>query len=88
MHHGVVGKTATRARPTEGTIMTELLRRAALDYHCLPQPGKLAVIATKPLANQRDLALAYVPGVAAVCEAIVVDPREASQLTARVIWSQ
>jgi malate dehydrogenase (oxaloacetate-decarboxylating)(NADP+) len=83
MHHGVVGKTATRARPTGGTIMTELLRRAALDYHRLPQPGKLAVIATKPLANQRDLALAYTPGVAAVCEAIVADPREASQLTAR-----
>jgi len=45
--------------------MSDPLRDAALDYHRLPGPGKIAVVATKPLANQRDLALAYSPGVAA-----------------------
>ncbi len=59
------------------------LREAALEYHRLPQPGKLAIVATKPLANQRDLALAYSPGVAAACEAIVADPAEAATVTAR-----
>ena len=59
------------------------LREAALEYHRLPHPGKLAVVATKPLANQRDLALAYSPGVAAACEAIVADPAEAATVTAR-----
>jgi malate dehydrogenase (oxaloacetate-decarboxylating)(NADP+) len=59
------------------------LREAALEYHRLPQPGKLAIAATKPLANQRDLALAYSPGVAAACEAIVADPAEAATVTAR-----
>ncbi len=57
--------------------MPENLRDAALAYHRLPKPGKLEVTATKPLANQRDLALAYSPGVAAACEAIVADPGEA-----------
>ena len=50
------------------------IRDSALEYHRLPKPGKLAIVATKPLANQRDLALAYSPGVAAACEAIVADP--------------
>ena len=63
--------------------MAEDLRDAALAYHRLPKPGKLEVTATTPLANQRDLALAYSPGVAAACDAIVADPAEASQLTAR-----
>ncbi len=63
--------------------MAENLRDAALDYHRFPKPGKLEVTATKPLANQHDLALAYSPGVAAACEAIVEDAGEASQLTAR-----
>ena len=63
--------------------MAENLRDAALAYHRLPKPGKLEVTATTPLANQRDLALAYSPGVAAACDAIVADPAEASQLTAR-----
>ena len=60
-----------------------MLDRHALDYHRFPVPGKLAIIATKPLATQQDLALAYSPGVAAACEAIVADPLEASSLTAR-----
>jgi malate dehydrogenase (oxaloacetate-decarboxylating)(NADP+) len=59
------------------------LSRAALAYHRLPKPGKLEIQATKPLANQRDLALAYSPGVAAPCMAIAADPNEAATLTAR-----
>jgi malate dehydrogenase (oxaloacetate-decarboxylating)(NADP+) len=63
--------------------MADKLRESALEYHRLPTPGKLAIVATKPLANQRDLALAYSPGVAAACEAIVADPNEAATLTSR-----
>jgi len=62
---------------------SEELSRAALAYHCAPKPGKLEIQATKPLANQRDLALAYSPGVAAPCMAIAADPNEAALLTAR-----
>src|SRR6195256_392154 len=49
----------------------------------MPKPGKLEIQPTKPLGNQRDLALAYSPGVAAACEAIVADPAQAAELTAR-----
>ena len=59
------------------------LRSGALIYHRQPRPGKLEIVATKPLANQRDLALAYSPGVAAACEAIAADPAEAATLTTR-----
>ena len=59
------------------------LREAALHYHRYPTPGKLSVVAKKPLANQRDLALAYSPGVAAACDAIVADPREVDTVTGR-----
>jgi malate dehydrogenase (oxaloacetate-decarboxylating)(NADP+) len=59
------------------------LRRAALEYHELPVPGKLAIVATKQLTNQRDLALAYSPGVAAACEEIAADPAAAWRYTAR-----
>jgi malate dehydrogenase (oxaloacetate-decarboxylating)(NADP+) len=59
------------------------LRSGALVYHRYPKPGKLEIQATKPLGNQRDLALAYSPGVAAACEAIVEDPAQAAELTAR-----
>ena len=59
------------------------LRRAALKYHEFPTPGKLAVTATKQMLNQRDLALAYSPGVAAACEEIVADPANAFRYTAR-----
>ena len=59
------------------------LRRAALDYHEFPTPGKVAIAATKQLINQRDLALAYSPGVAAACEEIVADPANAFRYTAR-----
>jgi malate dehydrogenase (oxaloacetate-decarboxylating)(NADP+) len=59
------------------------LRRAALDYHEFPTPGKVSIAATKQLVNQHDLALAYSPGVAAACEEIVVDPANAFRYTAR-----
>jgi len=58
-------------------------RQAALDYHEFPVPGKIAVSASKPLVTQRDLALAYTPGVAAACEEIVADPLNAFRFTAR-----
>ncbi|HUX74276.1 MAG TPA: NADP-dependent malic enzyme [Steroidobacteraceae bacterium] len=57
--------------------------KTALDYHEFPTPGKLAVTPTKPLLNQRDLALAYSPGVAAACNAIVADPLNVFRFTAR-----
>ena len=59
------------------------LRNAALSYHRLPRPGKFEIQATKPLGNQRDLALAYTPGVAAACEVIAADPAQAASLTIR-----
>ncbi|HMS80311.1 MAG TPA: NADP-dependent malic enzyme, partial [Burkholderiaceae bacterium] len=59
------------------------LRRAALEYHEQGRPGKISVTPTKSLVNQRDLALAYSPGVAAACEMIVEDPANAFRYTAR-----
>lgn len=59
------------------------LHQAALAYHRLPRPGKLEIQASKPLANQRDLALAYSPGVAAACTEIAKNPAEAATLTTR-----
>jgi malate dehydrogenase (oxaloacetate-decarboxylating)(NADP+) len=63
--------------------MLDDLRKSALEYHRLPVAGKIEVTATKSLLTQRDLALAYTPGVAAACEEIQKDPREARTLTAR-----
>src|ERR1700753_3489461 len=59
------------------------LKKAALDYHEFPTPGKLSITATKQLTNQSDLALSYSPGVAAACEAIVEDPLSVFRYTAR-----
>ena len=59
------------------------LKSDALHFHREPRPGKLEVVATKPLGNQRDLALAYSPGVAFACEAIAANPDEAATLTIR-----
>ena len=70
--------TAARNRP-----MPDRLSSDALAYHRFPVPGKLAISATKPLASQHDLSLAYSPGVAAACDAIAADPAEAANLTAR-----
>ncbi|HLS58481.1 MAG TPA: NADP-dependent malic enzyme, partial [Paracoccaceae bacterium] len=59
------------------------MRQAALDYHEHPKPGKLEIRATKPMANQRDLARAYSPGVAEACREIIADPQTAARYTAR-----
>ena len=59
------------------------LKKAALEYHRQYPPGKIKVVATKAMLTQRDLSLAYSPGVAAACDAIVEDPNEASTVTAR-----
>jgi malate dehydrogenase (oxaloacetate-decarboxylating)(NADP+) len=63
--------------------MKDSLRKAALEYHRFPKPGKIAIAATKGLINQRDLALAYSPGVAFACEEIVRDPAESYNMTSR-----
>ncbi|MCA1247295.1 NADP-dependent malic enzyme [Massilia sp. MS-15] len=63
--------------------MRQQLRAAALEYHQIPRPGKISVTPTKGLLNQRDLALAYSPGVAAPCEEIVKDPANSYKYTAR-----
>ena len=63
--------------------MSDELKQAALDYHRHAPPGKIKVVATKPMVTQRDLALAYSPGVAYACEAIVEDANAASEMTAR-----
>ncbi len=65
------------------STISDDLRTGALVYHRSGKPGKLEIQPTKPLGNQRDLALAYSPGVAAACEAIAADPAEAATLTAR-----
>jgi malate dehydrogenase (oxaloacetate-decarboxylating)(NADP+) len=63
--------------------MADELKQAALRYHREPRPGKLAIEATKPMTTQRDLALAYSPGVAAACAEIVADPSTAADYTSR-----
>jgi len=63
--------------------LADELTESALRYHRLPRPGKIEVVPTKPLATQRDLSLAYSPGVAAACNEIVRDPRTAADLTGR-----
>src|SRR6476620_1477572 len=61
-----------------GRRMSDDLKQSALDYHRLEPRGKIKVVPTKPMVTQRDLSLAYSPGVAYACEAIVADPNEAS----------
>nr|MBA3478453.1 NADP-dependent malic enzyme [Lautropia sp.] len=63
--------------------MDPQLRQAALEYHESGQPGKISILPTKSLSNQRDLALAYTPGVAAACLEIVADPANAFRYTSR-----
>ena len=63
--------------------IAQTLKEAALEYHRYPRPGKLEIAATKTMTNQRDLALAYSPGVAFACEEIVRDPAESYNMTAR-----
>ena len=69
--------------PLELTPAEEALREAALDYHRSPSRGKISIAPTKPLANQRDLSLAYSPGVAYACLAIQREPALAAELTSR-----
>ena len=73
----------TQAAPATAEDKRAELRRAALDYHQFPTPGKICIGATKQLVNQHDLALAYSPGVAAPCEEIVKDPNNAFKYTSR-----
>ncbi|MFC7301838.1 NADP-dependent malic enzyme [Cognatiluteimonas weifangensis] len=74
---------AAAAPPASPANPSENFQQAALDYHRFPPHGKIKVVATKPMVTQRDLALAYSPGVAYACEAIAADPNQASALTAR-----
>ncbi|WP_414719039.1 NADP-dependent malic enzyme [Variovorax sp.] len=80
-------ENGTPAASTTSTVSAEdkrmQLRRAALEYHEFPTPGKIAIMPTKQVINQRDLALAYSPGVAAPCEEIVKDPVNAFKYTSR-----
>jgi malate dehydrogenase (oxaloacetate-decarboxylating)(NADP+) len=69
--------------PDQKEELRQQLRQAALEYHEFPTPGKISVTPTKQLTNQRDLALAYSPGVASACEEIVLDPANAFKYTAR-----
>jgi malate dehydrogenase (oxaloacetate-decarboxylating)(NADP+) len=77
-----VKQSGTKSKDAEGNAGADI-KAAALHYHRYPTPGKISVTPTKQLANQRDLALAYSPGVAAACEAIVEDPNEAATVTSR-----
>src|ERR1700687_5529892 len=77
-----------RPQPDEAQSMSipdprEDRTKAALDYHEFPTPGKVSIAPTKQLTNQSDLALAYSPGVAAACNAIVEDPLNVFRFTAR-----
>ena len=65
------------------TPAEQALREAALEYHRQPVPGKISITPTKPLSNQRDLSLAYSPGVAYACLAIADDPARAAEYTSR-----
>ncbi|MDX1609995.1 MAG: NADP-dependent malic enzyme [Halofilum sp. (in: g-proteobacteria)] len=76
-------KKENKEKPDPRKADRDEFDKQALIYHRMHPPGKLGVVATKPLANQRDLSLAYSPGVAAACRAIVDDPLEASTVTAR-----
>ena len=69
--------------PEQKELLRQQLRQAALEYHEFPTPEKISVTPTKQLTNQRDLALAYSPGVASPCEEIVADPAAAFKYTAR-----
>src|ERR1700740_1101537 len=75
------GASANRLRSP--TMSDEDIRQSSLEYHRAPPAGKISILPTKQLTNQRDLALAYTPGVAAACDEIVRDPAQARNLTAR-----
>ncbi|NUX98230.1 NADP-dependent malic enzyme [Paraburkholderia youngii] len=82
MPSNVYSNLHSEARLMSNPVNTKL-REAALDYHEFPTPGKIAIAPTKQMINQRDLALAYSPGVAFACEEIVESPLNAARFTAR-----
>src|SRR5512143_906353 len=71
------------ASPQQGSATMNTRRSAALEYHEQGRPGKIAVVPTKPVGTQRDLSLAYTPGVAEACRAIAADPEDVFRYTAR-----
>src|SRR5690625_2434630 len=81
--HRTRGRRLHQSLRGESFMVDDAFAQAALNYHRHPIPGKVEGAATKPLGNQRDLALAYTPGVAAACRAIVADPAAVSDMTAR-----
>ncbi len=78
-----VGTGLARTPGPDNMKQTETQQQAAYDYHEFPTPGKISVVASKPLVTQRDLALAYTPGVASVCESIAAEPLNAHRFTSR-----
>ncbi|HJS37164.1 MAG TPA: NADP-dependent malic enzyme, partial [Burkholderiales bacterium] len=80
---GLYGRVAIIFTRVEENDVDEQLKANALEYHSHPRPGKISILPTKQLTNQRDLGLAYSPGVAAACEEIVRDPAQAMRLTSR-----
>ncbi len=83
MTHDDTSEQARQQQEEQKQQQRAALRKAALEYHEFPVPGKIAVMPTKQMTNQRDLALAYSPGVAAACEEIVADPANSFRYTAR-----
>ncbi len=77
------GSPPSDGAPTGPAQTGKSFRESAIEYHEFAPPGKIKVVPTKPMVTQRDLALAYSPGVAYACEEIVADPKAASRLTAR-----
>src|SRR5277367_1399759 len=80
---GAIPRLHQPGRSVEDLMSDEDIRESSLEYHRQWPPGKISILPTKQLSNQRDLALAYTPGVAAACDEIVRDPGEARSLTAR-----
>jgi malate dehydrogenase (oxaloacetate-decarboxylating)(NADP+) len=80
---GLLAARSTPAFPQGFTAVKDTLRDAALEYHRYPSPGKVSIVPTKPMATQRDLSLAYSPGVAFACEEIEQDPLKALDYTSR-----
>ena len=80
---GAIPRLHQLGRSVEDPMSDEDIRESSLEYHRAYPPGKISILPTKDLTNQRDLALAYTPGVAAACDEIVRDPAEARNLTAR-----
>src|ERR1700751_187329 len=81
--HPLPPRAGEGSRKRGNPMSDEDIRQSSLEYHRRSPPGKVSLLPTKQLLSQRDLALAYSPGVAAACDEIVRDPREVSSLTAR-----